>query len=127
MDIALALSGGGFRATGFHLGVLARLALQGRLEEVQFLSTVSGGSLCAGLIFSSNGMKWPSSQAYIESILPEARRLLTTTDLQRGLFSRILGSLGTLMETRADDLSELMQNDWGVKASLKDLPRIRAG
>ena len=46
MKIGLALSGGGFRATIYHLGVLARLAEQNRLEEVTFISTVSGGSLC---------------------------------------------------------------------------------
>ena len=44
MKIALALSGGGFRATVFHLGVLARLAKEDRLKYVNFLSTVSGGS-----------------------------------------------------------------------------------
>ena len=48
MKITLALSGGGFRATVFHLGVLARLAEESKLEEVNYLSTVSGGSLSAG-------------------------------------------------------------------------------
>jgi len=32
MQISLALSGGGFRATVFHLGVLERLARENRLE-----------------------------------------------------------------------------------------------
>jgi NTE family protein len=43
--IALALSGGGFRASIFHLGVLKRLAELGWLKRVDVLSTVSGGSI----------------------------------------------------------------------------------
>jgi NTE family protein len=43
--IALALSGGGFRASIFHLGVLRRLAELGWLQRVDVLSTVSGGSI----------------------------------------------------------------------------------
>jgi NTE family protein len=50
MKIGLGLSGGGFRATVFHLGLLARLAEEDLLEDVTFLSTVSGGSVCAGLV-----------------------------------------------------------------------------
>lgn len=43
--IGLALSGGGFRASFFHLGVLARLAEMDALRGVEVLSTVSGGSI----------------------------------------------------------------------------------
>jgi predicted acylesterase/phospholipase RssA len=42
--IALALSGGGTRAVGFHLGALSYLDRVGLLENVRMLSTVSGGS-----------------------------------------------------------------------------------
>jgi predicted acylesterase/phospholipase RssA len=43
--VGLALSGGGFRASLFHLGVLARLAEMDVLRGVDVLSTVSGGSI----------------------------------------------------------------------------------
>lgn len=43
--IGLALSGGGFRASLFHIGVLARLAEMDLLKHVHVLSTVSGGSI----------------------------------------------------------------------------------
>jgi NTE family protein len=43
--LGLALSGGGFRASFFHIGVLARLAELGVLRQVEVLSTVSGGSI----------------------------------------------------------------------------------
>ncbi len=43
--VGLALSGGGFRASLFHIGVLARLAEMDVLRYVEVLSTVSGGSI----------------------------------------------------------------------------------
>ncbi len=43
--VGLALSGGGFRASLFHIGVLARLAEMDVLRSVEVLSTVSGGSI----------------------------------------------------------------------------------
>ncbi len=43
--VGLALSGGGFRASLYHLGVLARLAESDILRHVSALSTVSGGSM----------------------------------------------------------------------------------
>ncbi|SET52596.1 Patatin-like phospholipase [Nitrosomonas marina] len=43
--VGLALSGGGFRASFFHLGVMARLAEIDALRGVEALSTVSGGSI----------------------------------------------------------------------------------
>ena len=43
--MGVALSGGGFRAAFFHLGVLARLAELDVLRHVEVLSCVSGGSI----------------------------------------------------------------------------------
>jgi predicted acylesterase/phospholipase RssA len=43
--VGLALSGGGFRASLFHIGVLARLAEIDMLRHVEVLSCVSGGSI----------------------------------------------------------------------------------
>jgi predicted acylesterase/phospholipase RssA/tetratricopeptide (TPR) repeat protein len=43
--VGLALSGGGFRASLFHLGVLARLAELDWLRRVEVISCVSGGSI----------------------------------------------------------------------------------
>ena len=122
MNIALALSGGGFRATVFHLGVLARLAEEKRLEDVTLLSTVSGGSLCAGMVFSLNQYRWPSSADYTQKVLPEARRMLTSIDLQAELVRHSLSHFWTIFTTRADDLSFLMQKHWGITAKLGDLP-----
>ena len=43
--VGIALSGGGFRAALYHLGVLARLAELDVLRNVEVLSCVSGGSI----------------------------------------------------------------------------------
>lgn len=43
--VGLALSGGGFRASLFHIGVLARLADADLLRRVEVISCVSGGSI----------------------------------------------------------------------------------
>lgn len=49
--VGLALSGGGFRAAFYHLGVLARLAEVDALRHVEVLSTVSGGSIVGALYY----------------------------------------------------------------------------
>jgi predicted acylesterase/phospholipase RssA len=46
-DIGLALSGGGFRATLYHLGVIRYLRDSGTLEHVRDIAAVSGGSILA--------------------------------------------------------------------------------
>ena len=51
VKIGLALSGGGFRASFFHIGVLARLAELGILRRVEVLSMVSGGSIIGALYY----------------------------------------------------------------------------
>jgi NTE family protein len=123
MQTALALSGGGYRASVFHLGVLARLAREDQLENVTFLSTVSGGSLVTGLVFALNGNAWPTSRQYLEKVLPAARKIFTTTDMQKSLLQSVSQNLFLLFGNRAQALSRLIQEKWGVTASLKQLPQ----
>lgn len=49
--LGLALSGGGFRASFFHIGVLAQMAMLGLLRRVEVISTVSGGSIIGALYY----------------------------------------------------------------------------
>jgi NTE family protein len=46
--IAICLSGGGYRASLFHLGALRRLHEMGILAKATWISSVSGGSILAG-------------------------------------------------------------------------------
>lgn len=52
---ALALSGGGFRATLFHCGALRRLNELGLLAALTRVSSVSGGSIASGMLAAA----WP--------------------------------------------------------------------
>jgi NTE family protein len=52
--IALCLSGGGYRAMVFHVGALWRLNEAGILGRLRRVSSVSGGSITAGVL----GMNW---------------------------------------------------------------------
>lgn len=52
--IALCLSGGGYRAMLFHVGVLWRLNEMGFLPKIDRFSSVSGGSITAGVL----GLNW---------------------------------------------------------------------
>src|SRR5688572_887769 len=52
--IALCLSGGGYRAMLFHVGALWRLNEWGYLPKLARISSVSGGSITAGVL----GFKW---------------------------------------------------------------------
>ena len=52
--IALCLSGGGYRAMLFHVGVLWRLYETGLLPSIKRISSVSGGSITAGVL----GLSW---------------------------------------------------------------------
>ena len=86
--IGLALSGGGVRASTFHMGVLRRLAAEGLLEQVSVVSTVSGGSLVTAAIMSGSGVAWPSSRDFLTKVYPTVRARMTSCDL----FS--LGAIG---------------------------------
>lgn len=53
-EIALCLSGGGYRAMLFHLGALFRLNEAGLLLKLTRVSSVSGGSITAAVL----ALKW---------------------------------------------------------------------
>lgn len=56
--VALCLSGGGYRAMLFHLGALWRLNEAGLLRGLVRVSSVSGGSITAGVL----GLAWSKLQ-----------------------------------------------------------------
>lgn len=92
----LALSGGGFRAALFHIGVLARLAELDLLRQVKILSTVSGGTLVGVCYFlhvkellekSSN--ETITREDYIAIVSMMCREFLR--DVQKDLRARAYG------------------------------------
>ncbi len=122
MRLALALSGGGVRAAVFHCGVLQRLALDGLLERTMFVSTVSGGSLLTGLILCQNDLRWPDSKEYLESVLPQVTKYLTTATIQWSYAWRAIVAPWRLTQGRARILGRQLEAQWGIDGSLQELP-----
>src|SRR5438445_13233239 len=58
-QIALCLSGGGYRAALFHLGVIRRLNELGLLSRVNAISSVSGGSILSACL-AKQLRPWPA-------------------------------------------------------------------
>ena len=122
LKIGIALSGGGVRAAVFHLGLLGRLAEDGLLEKITRISTVSGGTLVTGLIYSIAGNKWPTSDFYLNKCLVRTRHYLTRTDIQRGALLSGGFRPKDLIHRRAKLISRSMQDCWGISGSLNDVP-----
>ena len=122
--IALALSGGGIRAMVFHLGVLRYLAECGRLEAIQYISSVSGGSLMAGLIFQEGEMRWPGSQQFLDNVYPALRTRLGERSMQWGALRQLLrpANLQFLL-SRTNLLASALRHEWHVSHRLADLPK----
>lgn len=123
--IGLALSGGGVRAAAFHAGVLRWFAERGLLEDIEHISSVSGGSLFAGMVFHFTDYCWPSSAQYNVHVLPRVRSLLTSKSLQMNAALRLL--LNPLnwrfLLSRANIVAQSIEHSWGVSAMLNQLPQ----
>lgn len=123
LKIGLTLSGGGVRASVFHLGVLARLADEELLEYIKMISTVSGGTLITGLIYTANGKKWPSSKKFKEICIPYIETCLTEKDLQIRAIFRTFFNPWLHYHGRAKVLSKSLQNCWKIKGKLDEIPK----
>lgn len=80
--IGLCLSGGGFRATLFHLGAIRRLNELAILPQVTTISSVSGGSIIAAHL--ANTIAWPIVEpvADFETRVAEPLRKFTRQDIR---------------------------------------------
>jgi NTE family protein len=121
MKIGITLSGGGIRATIFHLGVFKYLAEKGLLSQVTHISSVSGASLCVALIFTKNGRKWPSDQEYLEKVLPEIKQTICRNNIQTTALCRLLFS-PQYWGNKAALIAQVMRDTWNVTGSLQELP-----
>ena len=81
--LGLALSGGGSRAIAFHLGCLRALHDRGILDQVDVLSTVSGGSVIGALYAYTDG-DFAAFDARVQELL---RRGLVASLVHRTFFS----------------------------------------
>ena len=107
----------------FHLGVMKYLAERGLLENVDRISTVSGGSLLVGLLLQQNQMRWPTSEQFLARSNPTLRESLCARSLQWGAARQLLNPLNwRFLLSRANLLARALQREWQVKGALADLP-----
>jgi predicted acylesterase/phospholipase RssA len=97
--VGLALSGGGFRASLFHVGVLAGLAELDLLRHVEVLSCVSGGSILGALYYLELRQRLQTKPDY---------------DLSRGTFIEIVTAV-------QDKLLLALKRDIRTSAILRSL------
>jgi NTE family protein len=90
--VALCLSGGGYRAMLFHLGAVWRLNDLGLLPSIDRISSVSGGSITAGVLATrwqslgfSDGVAQNFRSAVVEPTLSMARRTIDLPSVIRGV------------------------------------------
>jgi len=113
--IGLAMSGGGFRAAAFHLGVMRKLEALGLFDKLDLLSCVSGGSI-AGAFVAANWGK--------VGTLDGLAAYLCTRSIA---VSSVIGGTLDPFETRLDKLAGTYDRDLFHGATLKDLaagPRL---
>ena len=66
--IGLCLSGGGYRAMVYHVGAIIRLHELGLLSRIDRISSVSGGSITAGVLALLPPWEWwPSFAAALDT------------------------------------------------------------
>src|SRR5215470_18322898 len=83
--VALALSGGGYRAMMFHVGALYRLNQIGLLGKLSRISSVSGGSITAGFLgLLWNKLQFDAGKAANFSLFVEGMREMADTTVDAG-------------------------------------------
>jgi len=120
--IGIALSGGGIRATIFHLGVLKWMAENDMLEDIVRISSVSGASLCVGLIYSHNRHAWPSSKEYLNDVLPKVQRTILGKDIQLSALIKLILS-PWWWKKKVNLVAKVMQEKWDISGSLVELEK----
>lgn len=125
--IGLALSGGGFRATLFHLGSLWRLNELGLLKETKEITSVSGGSIISAFL----GLRWKKLQFsdnnvatnYKEEIVDPIRKFCSKT-IDAGC---VLKGFITPFRLSSDYLVSTYKKHLFENATLQDLPSDEEG
>jgi NTE family protein len=119
--VALCLSGGGYRAMLFHVGALWRLNEWGYLPRLTRISSVSGGSITAGVL----GLNWSKlsfdaagvAHAFYPSVVQPIRALAGRTIDEGSIVSGIV-----LPGSIADKVTDAYRKHLFGSATLQALP-----
>lgn len=119
--VGLALSGGGFRATLFHCGALWRLNELGYLPKLSRISSVSGGSIAAGVLAVKwRGLRFANDVAtnLVQEVIDPLRKFC-----ERSIDGPAIGE-GALLPWKS--VSEAVEEDYRKhlygELTLQDLP-----
>jgi NTE family protein len=119
--IVLCLSGGGYRAMMFHCGVLWRLNDAGILGKLNRVSSVSGGSIIAGVL----GMNWNeldvkpgSPSAKFQDLVVSPMRNMASVTVDEGAIFGGIFLPGSISDHVADHYDKLLFKG----KTLQDLP-----
>jgi NTE family protein len=120
--IALACSGGGFRATLFHVGTLLRLNEFGLLGKIARYSSVSGGSITCGVLAHA----WQRLEFDAAGVATNFTELVATPledFCSTGIDVSVIGR-GVLnpFKSASDYLIEAYRDKLGLDVSLQTLP-----
>jgi NTE family protein len=113
--VALCLSGGGYRAMLFHVGVIWRLHDAGWLDRLDRISSVSGGSITAGAL----ALAWPrlAADGLEDAFVAPVRALAGRTVDQSSV---IMGALTP--DTISERVSKAYREHLFGDATLQELP-----
>lgn len=127
--VALCLSGGGFRASLFHLGALRRLNELGILSRVDMISSVSGGSIISAHLatrldpWPADGAAAPEWETDISaSFRAYASKNVRTPALLRRLLPWNWPRSGTGARALARSYERNLAHRGGTPLRLSDLP-----
>ena len=124
----LALSGGGYRASLFHLGVTRRLHEFGALQNVTRLSSVSGGSIFSGFLahrLIDAGHQKLEFDDWEREISAPFRKIVRK-DIRTGLLARHVLWNWASPEPRARGLEKAFRKQLGDRR-LAELPSVDDG
>jgi NTE family protein len=120
--IALCLSGGGYRAMLFHLGVLWRLNEAAMLPKLARVSSVSGGSITAGVL-AMNWAQLAFNEAGVakkfDSRVVEPLRAMAGTNVD---LPSVLVGAGLPFTSISDRVVRAYRKHLFAKTTLQDLP-----
>ena len=121
LDVGLALSGGGFRASLFSLGALWRLNELGWLPRLSMVTSVSGGSITAGgLALAWKRLKFEQNVAtnFEDLVAKHIQRFCTLSiDVAAGL-----EGLVSIFDSIPERVAAKYTEELFGKATLQDLP-----
>jgi NTE family protein len=117
--IGLALSGGGYRAMVFHVGALIRLNETGLLRKIKRISSVSGGSITAGVLGTSwKDLKFTDDVAVNFNVVVERVRQMADITVDAGAIISGILLPGSISDRVAKAYDETLFRG----AKLNDLP-----